>query len=44
MKALEKNKAISLRRQGHSIKDISKELGVAKSSVSLWVRNVELTE
>jgi predicted transcriptional regulator len=44
MKALEKKQAIILREKGNSIKDISKELGVAKSSVSLWVRNIELTE
>lgn len=43
MKSLEKNKALQLRALGHSIKQISRDLGVAKSSVSLWVRNVELT-
>lgn len=44
MKATEKKQAIVLRRQGFSIKEISRSLGVAKSSVSLWVRDVELTE
>lgn len=36
--------AISLRRQGLSINEISTRLGAAKSSVSLWVSNVELSE
>lgn len=44
MKALEKKQALELRLNGKSIKEIAKLLGVAKSSVSLWVRNVELTE
>lgn len=43
MKAIEKKQAIILRKQGKSIKEISRELKVAKSSVSLWVRNIELT-
>ncbi len=44
MKAVEKKEAVSLRKQGKSIKEIAREIGVAKSSVSLWVRNIELTE
>jgi transposase len=32
-----------LRKQGKSIKDIAKELNVSASSVSNWVRKVELT-
>jgi transposase-like protein len=44
MKSIEKKQALILRGQGKSIKDISKELNVAKSSVSVWVRKVELTE
>jgi len=32
-----------LRRTGQSINRIAEELGVAKSTVSLWVRNVELS-
>ena len=44
MKILEKKKAILLRKQGESIKDIAKALGVAKSSISVWVRDVELTK
>lgn len=43
MKSLEKNKALQLRALGYSIKQISRDVGAAKSSVSLWVRNVELT-
>jgi hypothetical protein len=37
-------KAIELRKKGHSIKEISNELRVAKSSVSVWVKKVELTK
>lgn len=44
MKVLEKKKAIALRKQGESIKDIAKALGVAKSSISTWVRDVRLTK
>jgi transposase-like protein len=33
-----------LRRAGHSVKEICRMLGVAKSSVSVWVRDIELTE
>lgn len=44
MKVIEKENAIQLRRQGESIQDIATILGVAKSSVSVWVRNVQLTK
>jgi len=44
MKLLEKHKAIALRQKGHSLYEIQNKLGVAKSSVSIWVRDVELTE
>jgi transcriptional regulator with XRE-family HTH domain len=43
MKVHEKQKAISLRKRGYSLKEIVREVGVAKSSVSLWVRDVQLT-
>lgn len=43
MKKEMKEKAILLRADGLSIGDISKELKVSKSSVSLWVRCVELS-
>ncbi len=43
MKLVEKQKAEELRKKGGSIKEISKELKVSKSSVSLWVRNVPLS-
>lgn len=36
--------AQKLRRQGFSVKEIEKQLGVSRSTVSLWVRDVELTE
>jgi len=43
MKSEEKHKAIHLRRQGESIKEIAHKLHVAPSSVSIWVRDIELT-
>lgn len=42
-KSEEKNKALKLRQKGESIKDIAKRLGIAKSTVSLWCRDIELT-
>jgi transposase len=36
--------AIRLRAEGHSMKSIAKELNAAQSSVSLWTREVQLTE
>ncbi len=44
MKLAEKQKAIQLRNAGMSMKDISRELAVSKSSVSLWVRGVVLSD
>lgn len=41
MKYAERQKAIALRSQGYSIKTISGMLGVANSSVSVWVREIE---
>lgn len=38
------NKARELRKQGKSVNNIAKELGVSKGSVSTWVRDVQLTE
>lgn len=34
--------AVTLRCQGRSLKEISHELGIAKSTASLWLRNVEV--
>lgn len=42
MKIVEKQKAIALRSEGRSIKDISRLVGVSKASVSVWVRDVVL--
>lgn len=39
MKAREKHEARELRKAGHSVKEICTLLRVAKSSVSLWVRD-----
>lgn len=38
-----KIKARELRKKGLSIKDIKKKLGVSLSSVSIWVRDIKLT-
>jgi transposase-like protein len=44
MKTIEREEARRLRRdEGRSMKEIAKILGVSKSSVSLWVRDIELT-
>ncbi|MBU1993021.1 hypothetical protein KKG51_04975 [Patescibacteria group bacterium] len=40
----QKLKAIVLREKGYSLNEIIKKIGVAKSSVSVWVRNVPLSE
>ncbi|EKD80229.1 MAG: hypothetical protein ACD_40C00170G0001 [uncultured bacterium] len=36
--------AIRLRREGKSYLDISRELGIAKSTLSGWLRNISLTD
>ena len=36
-------KAIELRKQGYSVKELHKKLGVSKSSISLWVSTVPLS-
>lgn len=43
MKYEEKQKAIKLREKGESIKQIARILGVSKSSVSVWVREVPIS-
>jgi transposase len=43
VKTDEQRRARELRAQGRSIGDIQQELGVSRSSVSTWVRDVELT-
>ena len=43
MKTELKLKAIELRKQGYSIKELHKKLGVSKSSISLWVSDVYLS-
>ena len=44
MKREEKDKARQLRKEGFSIRDIAKKLGVSKASVSLWVRDIVLSD
>ena len=38
----EKIEAMRLREKGYSVNEIVEEVGVAKSSISVWVRNVIL--
>ena len=40
----EKLKSVELRKKGYSVNEIVEQIGVAKSSVSLWVRNVPLDD
>jgi transcriptional regulator with XRE-family HTH domain len=42
-KSKERNKALGLRKKGASIKEIAKKLKIAKSTISLWCRDIELT-
>lgn len=43
MKLKEKIKAIQLRKQGKSYGEILKQVCVSRSTLSLWLRNIELT-
>ena len=43
MKPAEKEESRLLRSQGYSVKEISRQLKVSRGSVSLWVRDIELT-
>jgi transposase len=40
----EKNLAMILRKEGKSIKEIAKFLNVSAGSVSIWVKQIKLTE
>jgi hypothetical protein len=44
MKVAEREQARCLRQAGLSVKEIEKQLGVARSSVSVWVRDIILTD
>lgn len=44
MKTRERAEARRLRRLGWSVREIERHLGVSRSSASLWVRDVPLTE
>lgn len=44
MKVQERELARKLRQEGMSLKNIAHKLNVAKSSVSLWVRDINLTQ
>jgi hypothetical protein len=38
-----KDKAVALRKKGYSIREIASNLGIAKSTSTLWVRDVHLS-
>jgi transcriptional regulator with XRE-family HTH domain len=44
MKTRERVEARRLRRLGWSVREIERHLGVSRSSASLWVRDIQLTE
>lgn len=44
MKVKEKELARKLRSEGKSVRDICRVVGVSKASVSVWVRDIELSE
>jgi orotate phosphoribosyltransferase-like protein len=39
-----KRKAIALRKRGYSVKEIAEKLHIAKSTSSLWVREIKLNK
>jgi len=43
-KGLLKEKAINLRMEGYSVKEISDKLSISKSTSSIWVRDLILNE
>jgi transcriptional regulator with XRE-family HTH domain len=43
-KSKEKNEALSLRKLGYSISDISRKLMISKSTVSIWCRDITLSD
>ena len=43
-KVEEKKRAITLRKLGYSINEIVRNVGVAKGTASLWLRDIELSE
>ena len=42
--ANQKPKAIALRRKGNAIRDIEKKLGIPRSTLSGWLRSIQLTK
>ena len=44
MKEELKKEAVSLRRKGYSIKQIAERFGIARSTVSLWLRKIKLSK
>ena len=44
MKYAEKIEAVRLRKEGQSYKTILKQVKVSKSTLSMWLRDIELTQ
>ncbi|MBU1083026.1 helix-turn-helix domain-containing protein [Patescibacteria group bacterium] len=44
MKLVIKEQAIVLRKKGYSLKEIAEKLSVAKSTVSLWTRDIKMSK
>lgn len=44
MKSQLVDKAIKLRKEGFSIREISEKIGISKSTASLWLRNIKLSK
>ncbi len=44
MKITERKAAVAMRRNGESIKVIARAIGIAPSTVSLWVRDIQLSK
>ena len=44
MKVLEKNRAIKLRKEGRTYREILQEVSVSKGSLSFWLKDIHLTD
>ena len=42
-RTIEKNRALKLRKKGKSINEIARKLNIAKSTISVWCRDIQLT-
>lgn len=44
LKPSNKTEALEMRKQGNSLREISLQLGIAKSTASLWVRDIPISD